>query len=110
MGYTAQKWFFRHGPMSGAEGLAKNVELVRTLRETLGPDDDIMLDCWQSMDLNYVVKLAERIEEYEPRWLEEPAMPDRIDTYRQIRQSINIPVSSSRGPESNGSSVSCIHF
>jgi L-rhamnonate dehydratase len=93
MGYAAQKWFFRHGPMSGMEGLRKNVEMVKTLRETLGEDNDIMLDCWQSMDLNYVVKLAERIEEYEPRWLEEPAMPDRIDTHRQIRQSINIPVS-----------------
>ncbi|MCA9836781.1 MAG: hypothetical protein KC422_07700 [Trueperaceae bacterium] len=92
-GYMAQKWFFRHGPMSGAEGLRKNVELVKTLRETLGPDDDIMLDCWQSMDLSYVVKLAERIEEYEPRWLEEPAMPDRIDTHRQIRERISIPLS-----------------
>ncbi len=36
--------------MSGAEGLKKNVELVRTLRETLGDDDQIMLDCWQSFD------------------------------------------------------------
>ena len=92
-GYKAQKWFFRHGPMSGAEGLRKNVELVKTLRETLGPDDDIMLDCWQSMDLNYAVKLAERIAEYEPRWIEEPAMPDRVDTYRRIRERISIPVS-----------------
>ena len=24
MGYTAQKWFFRHGPMSGYEGIKKN--------------------------------------------------------------------------------------
>jgi L-alanine-DL-glutamate epimerase-like enolase superfamily enzyme len=23
MGYPAQKWFFRHGPMSGAEGMRK---------------------------------------------------------------------------------------
>lgn len=93
LGYRAQKWFFRHGPMSGADGLRKNVELVKTLRETLGPDDDIMLDCWQSMDLNYVVKLSERIAEYAPRWIEEPAMPDRVDTYRQIRSRISIPVS-----------------
>ena len=93
LGYSAQKWFFRHGPMSGKEGLRKNVELVGTLRETLGEDDDIMLDCWQSMDLSYVVKLAERIEEFEPRWLEEPAMPDRIDTHRQIRERIAIPLS-----------------
>ncbi len=92
-GFTAQKWFFRHGPMSGHEGLMKNVEMVKTLRETVGPEIDIMLDCWQSMDVNYVVKLASYIEEYQPRWIEEVAMPDRIDSYRKIREKINIPVS-----------------
>ena len=92
-GYMAQKWFFRHGPMSGPEGIKKNVALVKTLRETLGDDDDIMLDCWQSWDLNYAVKVAAQIEEFEPRWLEEVAMPDRIDTYRQVRESISIPLS-----------------
>ncbi len=91
-GYRAQKWFFRHGPMSGPEGLSKNVELVRTLREALGEDDDIMLDCWQSMDFPYVLQLAERIEAYRPRWLEECAMPDRIDTYRRIKAKIRIPL------------------
>jgi L-rhamnonate dehydratase len=92
-GYTAQKWFFRHGPMSGPEGMRKNVELVRTLRETLGEDDDIMLDCWQSMDPNYVIDLADRIAEYRPRWLEECCMPDRIDSYRRIKDKISIPLS-----------------
>ena len=83
LGYPAQKWFFRHGPMSGPDGLRKNVELVRTLRETLGDDYDIMLDCWQSFDPIYTVELAERIAEYRPRWLEECVMPDRIDSYRR---------------------------
>jgi L-alanine-DL-glutamate epimerase-like enolase superfamily enzyme len=91
-GYTAQKWFFRHGPMSGADGLRQNVKLVETLRKALGDDDDIMLDCWQSMDFSYVVELASRIAEYRPRWLEECAMPDRIDTYRRIKQKIAIPL------------------
>jgi len=93
MGYTAQKWFFRHGPTSGAEGMRKNVELVRTLRETLGEDDDIMLDCWQSMEPTYVIDLAARIAEYRPRWLEECCMPDRIDSYRAIKDKISIPLS-----------------
>jgi L-alanine-DL-glutamate epimerase-like enolase superfamily enzyme len=93
LGYTAQKWFFRHGPMSGKEGLLKNVKLVRTLREAVGDDTDLMLDCWQSMDVNYVVDLAERIAEYRPRWLEECVMPDRIDSYRRIKDKINIPLS-----------------
>ena len=92
-GYTAQKWFFRHGPMSGPEGMRKNVDLVRTLRETLGDDDEIMLDCWQSWDLTYAVRVAERIEEFSPRWLEECAMPDRVDTYRELRQRTSIPIS-----------------
>lgn len=93
MGYTAQKWFFRHGPASGPEGMRKNVELVRILRETLGPDDDIMLDCWQSMEPTYVIDLASRIAEYRPRWLEECCMPDRIDSYRAIKDKISIPLS-----------------
>ena len=91
-GYTAQKWFFRHGPMSGAEGMAANVELVRTLRLALGEDYDIMLDCWQSMDVPYVIDLASRIAEYRPRWLEECVMPDRIDSYRRIKDKIAIPL------------------
>jgi L-rhamnonate dehydratase len=92
-GYTAQKWFFRHGPMSGPEGMRKNVELVRTLRETLGEDDEIMLDCWQSMEPSYVIALAERISEYRPRWLEECCMPDRVNSYRAIKDKVNIPLS-----------------
>ena len=92
-GYKAQKWFFRHGPMSGTDGFKKNVAMVKTLRETLGEDYDIMLDCWQSWDLNYAMKVTSRIEEYKPRWLEEVAMPDRIDTYRQLRQRTSIPLS-----------------
>ena len=86
VGYKAQKWFFRRGPMSGAEGMRKNVELVRTLRETLGDDYDIMLDCWQSFDPIYAVELAERITEDRLWWLEECVMPDRIDSYRRIKE------------------------
>ena len=91
-GYSAQKWFFRHGPMSGAEGMRKNVELVRTLRDALGEAYDIMLDCWQSFDVTYAVDLAERIAEYRPRWLEECVMPDRIDSYVRVKERTDIPL------------------
>ena len=91
-GHLAQKWFFRHGPMSNTEGLALNVDLVRTLREALGADDEIMLDCMQSMDVSYVMRLAERISEFRPRWLEEVCMPDRVDSHARLRNSIDIPL------------------
>lgn len=92
LGYVAQKWFFRHGPMSGKDGLHQNVALVRTLREAVGEDYDLMFDCWQAMDVGYVVDLAERIAEYRPRWLEECVMPDRVDSYRRIKERISIPL------------------
>ncbi|HET6468171.1 MAG TPA: enolase C-terminal domain-like protein [Geminicoccaceae bacterium] len=92
-GYVAQKWFFRHGPMSGHEGMKLNVALVRTLRDALGEDYDIMLDCWQSMNFDYAVELCSRIEEYRPRWLEEPFMPDRIDSHVKLKAKTRIPLS-----------------
>jgi L-alanine-DL-glutamate epimerase-like enolase superfamily enzyme len=92
LGYPAQKWFFRHGPMSGHDGLRKNVGLVRTLRETLGDDYDIMLDCWQSMSFDYAVDLCQRIEEYRPRWIEEVFMPDRIDSHVKLKAKTRIPL------------------
>jgi L-rhamnonate dehydratase len=92
LGYTAQKWFFRYGPSSGPEGLRENVALVRTLRETLGADTDIMLDCWQSFDPLYAAALAARVAEYRPRWLEECVMPDRIDSYHRVKDRTPIPL------------------
>ena len=68
-GYKAMKWFFREGPTDGVEGIKKNVMLVKTVREAVGPDIDIMLDCWMSWDVPYTIKMAERLAEYHPRWL-----------------------------------------
>ena len=89
-GFKAQKWFFRYGPAKGVEGLKKNIELVKTLRETLGDDYELMFDCWQSMDVPYVCSLIDAIKQYNPKWLEECAMPDRIDSYVRIKNKTNI--------------------
>ena len=91
-GYTATKWFFRDGPTDGAAGVARNLRLVRTLRETVGADVDIMLDAWMSWDVSYTVQMAARLEEYHPRWIEEPVMPDKIEQYAQIRRKVRIPI------------------
>ncbi|MBN1583821.1 MAG: mandelate racemase/muconate lactonizing protein [Anaerolineae bacterium] len=91
-GYKATKWFFREGPTDGVEGIAKNVELVRTLREAAGPDMEIMLDCWMSWDVPYTIQMADRLAEYRPRWLEEPVLPDKIAQYAEIRRSVRTPI------------------
>ena len=45
-GYRYQKWFMGYGPGSGPEGMRKNVELVRILRETVGDDTELMFDAY----------------------------------------------------------------
>lgn len=92
-GYGATKWFFRDGPTDGKAGIERNMRLVRTLRESVGPDIDIMLDAWMSWDVPYSIQMARRMEEYEPRWLEEPVLPDKIEQYAEIRRNVNIPIS-----------------
>jgi L-rhamnonate dehydratase len=92
-GYQAMKWFFREAPTDGVEGVKKNVRLVETVCEAAGPDVDIMLDCWMSWDVPYTIQMAERLEAYHPRWLEEPVLPDKIEQYAQIRRNVRIPIS-----------------
>ncbi|MFZ0214929.1 MAG: enolase C-terminal domain-like protein [Candidatus Dormiibacterota bacterium] len=88
-GYTATKWFPRHGPQEGREGLARNLELARTLRNAVGENTDIMLDAWMSWDVPYTLRVADRLRDLDIRWLEEPVQPDRIDSYAAITRQIS---------------------
>ena len=91
-GFKAQKWFFKYGPIHGLEGMMRNVDLVRTVREAVGPNVEIMFDSWMGWDRTYTIRLAERIEQYYPRWIEESVPADRTDDFASIRQSTRVPI------------------
>lgn len=91
-GFRSMKWFFRHGPGSGLPGMEKNVELVKTIRDAVGDDVDLMLDCWSSWTVPYTIKMAKKLERYDPAWLEEPVMPDDIDGYAELADRLEIPI------------------
>ena len=91
-GFKAQKWFFRHGPGDGMEGMEKNVAMVRAVREAVGPTVEIMLDAFMGWDATYTIRMLQRIEEFGPRWMEEPVPPDRIGDFALIRRNTKIPI------------------
>lgn len=91
-GFRRQKWFLAYGPGEGEEGMHKNVELVRVLRETLGDDTDLMFDAFNGWDLGYAIEWARRVEQYRPRWIEEPMLSEKIESFSTLRRSISIPV------------------
>lgn len=91
-GYGAQKWFFRHGPNSGHEGKRRNVAMAEAAREAVGAGYDLMFDCWMSWDRTYAEELLPRLADVDPRWLEEPVLPDMLDSYEAIREAAPFPV------------------
>ncbi|TBL80122.1 enolase C-terminal domain-like protein [Paenibacillus thalictri] len=91
-GYTAQKWFFRYGPSSGAQGKADNLRLAEEVREALGFSYELMLDCWMSWDVPYALDMMERLREVRPLWLEEPLLPNQIDGYRVLKEKAHLNI------------------
>ena len=91
-GYMATKWFVRNGPADGEPGARKNVELVRTLREAVGDDVDIMIDAWNSWDVRYALDMANRMAQFRPRWLEEVVKPDDIPGQARVNALSPIPI------------------
>jgi len=93
-GFRYQKWFIGYGPGSGPEGMDKNVELVRILRETVGEDTELMFDAYSGWDQNYALEWARRVEQYRPHWMEEVTHPEKIDSFAEIHRSTSVPVAS----------------
>jgi len=93
-GFRHQKWFIAYGPGDGLEGMAKNVELVRTLRQSMGPYVEIMFDAFMGWDLNYAIRWAKQVEEYRPRWIEEAFALEKIESFAALRRATSIPVAS----------------
>lgn len=93
-GYRYQKWFMAYGPGSGPEGMRKNVELVRILRETVGDDTELMFDAYSGWDQSYTLEWAHQVEQYRPRWIEEATHPEKIDSFAALRRSTTIPIAS----------------
>jgi L-alanine-DL-glutamate epimerase-like enolase superfamily enzyme len=91
-GYRHQKWFIAYGPGDGAGGLQKNIELVATLRDTMGPSAEIMFDAFQGWHLDYAIAWAKQVERFRPRWIEEAFPMERVESFVKLRQATSVPV------------------
>ncbi len=91
-GFRKFKYHFSYGPSHGREGLRKNVELVRNLRQAAGEDCEIMFDAYMSWNLGYALAWAKQAEPYSPHFVEECFPRDRVEDYVRLRRSTFIPV------------------
>ncbi len=91
-GFRGFKLAMPYGPTDGWDGIKKNVELIEWARETVGPDADIMLDCYMAWSVDYTLRMSRLCEPLGVRWIEESLPPDDYDGYAEITAKSNIPI------------------
>jgi L-rhamnonate dehydratase len=91
-GYRAMKLRFGWGPADVASGMQRNVELVRTVRESVGEEIDVMADAYMGWTLDYAKRMLPLLEPFHLRWLEEPVIPDDIHGYAELKSYGKIPI------------------
>jgi L-rhamnonate dehydratase len=91
-GYKAMKLRFGWGPTDGAAGMQRNLNLVRTVRETVGDGIDVMADAYMGWTLDYAKRMLPLLEPFQLRWLEEPVIPDDVHGYAELKSYGRIPI------------------
>lgn len=85
LGFVRMKQRFGFGPKDGPEGMRRNVELVRTVREAVGDDVELAADAYMGWNVGYAMEMAKMLREFRLSWIEEPLMPHEIEGYVELK-------------------------
>ena len=70
-----------------------NAELVvSNVREAVGNKGDILIGTHGEMTTSSAIRLAKRLEKYDPLWFEEPVPPENRDEMARVARSTSIPI------------------
>jgi galactonate dehydratase len=68
------------------------VERVRAVREAVGPNIEILVEVHRRLAPNEAIRVAHRLEEFQPFWYEEPIDAADMDGLAEVRRRITLPV------------------
>jgi L-rhamnonate dehydratase len=88
LGFTAFKVGNTVFHEEGTAGLNRLEDSVAAARETVGPDADLMLNVVMGFNVEFAIRVMERLKPYRLRWLEEPLMPFDIEGLRAIKDAV----------------------
>jgi galactonate dehydratase len=94
-GFTALKWDPFPNPWRAhidKDQEKAAIESVRIMRETVGPDVDLMVEVHRRLAPINAIRIAHAIEEYRPYWFEEPVSARNLDAMAEVRSKINLPI------------------
>ncbi len=85
LGFRATKLACPYGTADGLDAISRNEDLVAKTRELIGPDVDLMLDCWMAFDVEFAVRLAERLRAHRIKWIEDCLIPEDMSSHVALR-------------------------
>jgi 2-dehydro-3-deoxyphosphogalactonate aldolase len=98
MGFTALK-FDPAGPYStfdprqpSLERLAISEKMCRRIREAVGTTADLLFGTHGQFTTSGAIRLARRLEPFDPLWFEEPVPPERPEEMAIVARQITIPI------------------
>jgi galactonate dehydratase len=98
MGFTAVKqdpagpYSFQGGRELSMHELSRCEYNIKRIREAVGDRADILFGTHGQMTTSSAIRLARRLEPYDPLWYEEPCPPDQMDAIGKVAKATSIPV------------------
>jgi len=68
--------------------------VIKAVREAVGNKVDILLGTHGQMVTSSAIRLAQRMEKYDPLWFEEPVPPENRDEMARVARYTSIPIAS----------------
>ena len=94
-GFTALKFDPFPGPWRSIIDVRDEqtaVDRVGAVREAVGPDVDILVEVHRRLSPAHAIRVARRMEAFNPFWYEEPVSSRDLDGLAEARRNTNIPV------------------
>ncbi len=76
------------------EALENAEKVVKNVREAVGSKCDLLIGTHGQMTTSSAIRLAKRLEQYDPLWFEEPVPPENVEEMARVARSTSIPVAS----------------
>lgn len=95
-GYKAFKLHTWMPPIPWAPSVKRDVAACAAVRERVGPDIDLMVDCFHDYDRQEALYFGRELEKLGYHWFEEPMDEHSMSSYAWLTEQLDIPV---LGPE-----------
>ena len=74
------------------ETLSRAERIVASIRNAVGDRADLLIGTHGQMTAAGAIRLARRLETYDPLWLEEPTPPENVDEMAKVAHATTIPI------------------